>query len=93
MDTGKIELNGECGKQIQCEHAPIVCYGCWRFTPCWDADHSVNLNTVQLDLEDFKQRGRPFHHMIQKTQEAKYQIIFVMNAADRYKQAMASDAL
>jgi len=93
LDTGKIELNGECGKQIQCEQAPIVCYGCWRFTPCWDADHSVNLNTVQLDLEDFKQRGKPFHHMVQKTQEAKYRIIFVMNAADRYRQAMASETL
>lgn len=92
LDTGKIEVSGECGKQIQCEHAPIVCYGCWRFTPCWDADHSVNLNTVQLDLEDFKQRGKPFHHMIQKTQEAKYQIILVMNAADRYRQTMTSEA-
>ena len=87
--TGKIELTGECGKQIQCENAPIICYGCPRFIPCWDADHSINLNIVQLEIDDFKKRGKPFQHMVQRAQEAKYQIIFVMNAADRHRQALA----
>ena len=92
LKTGHIELTGECGKQIQCQHAPIVCYGCRRFIPCWDADHSVNLNTVQREIDDYKQKGKPFQHMVQRAQESKYQIIGVMNATDRYRQAMVQEA-
>jgi len=88
LETGQIELTGECGKQIQCEYAPIVCYGCYRFRPCWDADHGVNLNTVQRDIDDCKRRGKPFQNMVEKAMEAKYQIILVMNAADRYRQSL-----
>lgn len=89
--TGKIELTGECGKLIQCEYAPITCYGCARFIPCWDADHSVNLATVQREIEDYKQRGKPFEHLVEKAQVAKYQIILVMNSADRYRQGCMSE--
>lgn len=85
-ETGQIELTGECGKHIQCEFAPITCYGCTRFIPCWDADHGVNLATVQREIDDYKQRGKPFEHMVEKALEAKYQIVLVMNAADRYRQ-------
>jgi integrase len=84
--TGKIELTGECGKKIQCEFAPITCYGCVRFIPCWDADHSINLTAVQREIDDYKQRGRSFQQMVEKAQTIKYQIILVMNAADRYQQ-------
>lgn len=89
LETGQIELIGECGKQIQCEHAPIACYGCTRFIPCWDADHSVNLSIVQREIDDGKRRGSPFQHMVEKAREAKYQIVLVMNAADRYQQELA----
>jgi integrase len=93
LETGQIELTGECGKQIQCEHGPIICYGCPRFIPCWDADHSVNLSVVQREIDDFNQRGKPFQHMVERAREAKYRIIFVMNAADLYRQSMTEDAL
>lgn len=85
-ETGKVELTGECGKRIQCEFAPITCYGCVRFIPCWDADHSVNLTIVQREIDDYKRRGQPFRLMVEKAQMAKYHIILVMNAVDRYKQ-------
>jgi integrase len=87
LETGKIELTGECGKLIKCEYAPITCYGCARFIPCCDADHSINLNAVQREIDDFRKRGRPFQHMVEKALEVKYQILLVMNAVDRYRQS------
>lgn len=93
QETGQIELTGECGKQIQCEYAPIFCYGCHRFNPCWDADHGINLAIVQREIDDCKRRGKPFQHMVEKAVQAKYQIILVMNAADRYRQSRDQENL
>jgi integrase len=91
--TGKLELTGECGKLIQCEFAPISCYGCSRFIPCWDADHAVNLTIVQQEIDEYKGRGKPFQHMVERALAAKYQIIMVMNAVERYRQGLASGPL
>jgi len=91
-ETGKIELTGECGKLVKCEYAPITCYGCMRFIPCWDADHGVNLAVVQEEIEDYKKRGTPFQQLIEKAQVAKYQIVLVMNAAALYSQACTPEA-
>ena len=85
LRTGRVELTGECGTRIQCEYAPISCYGCNRFIPCWDADHSINLEIIQQEINDYSRRGKPFQHLIERAISAKYQIIIVMNAADRYK--------
>ncbi|WP_377701616.1 hypothetical protein [Pseudoduganella sp. UC29_71] len=90
LRTGNVELTGECGKQIQCEYAPISCYGCSRFIPCWDADHSINLDIVQQEINDCSRRGRPFQHLTERALTAKYQIIIIMNAADRYKENIVS---
>jgi hypothetical protein len=87
LQTGRTELTGECGKQIQCEHAPITCYGCHRFIPCFDADHSVNLDIVQREIDHFKKSGKPYEHLIKRCQTSKYEILLVMNACDRYQQA------
>lgn len=92
LRTGETLLAGECGKKIQCEHAPIACYGCHRFIPCWDADHSMNLRNVQEEIDSFKQMGKPFQHMVDKALEAKYQILFVMNASEIYRKTLSIDA-
>lgn len=88
LETGRIEDAGECGKEIACENAPIVCYGCFRFRPCWDADHSVNLKVVQREIDDMSKRGKPFQHMVDRARTARNWIIIVMNAADRYRDAI-----
>lgn len=88
LDTGKIEDAGACGKSIACANAPIVCYGCVRFTPCWDADHGVNLRIAEKEIEDMSKRGKPFEHMVNRARSAKNKIILVINAADRYRQAL-----
>lgn len=92
METGEIEKTGECGKDITCDFAPITCYGCFRFTPCWDADHSINVNIVQREIDDYSLRGKPFEHMVERARTAKNRIILVMNAADRYQDAMREEA-
>lgn len=88
LETGRIEETGECGKAISCADAPIVCYGCFRFRPCWDADHRINLEIVQREIDDMSQRGKPFQDMVTRARTAKNQIIIIMNAADRYRDAM-----
>lgn len=93
QDTGKLEHTGECGKSIACTNAPIVCYGCFRFIPCWDADHSINLRIAEKEIENMSKRGTPFQHMLDRARSAKNKIILVMNAADRYRQALQTGAL
>lgn len=88
QDFGKLENIGECGKSMVCANAPIVCYGCSRFVPCWDADHSINLRLVEQEIEDMRKLGKPFEHMVDRAIRAKNKIIIVMYAADRYHQAL-----
>ncbi len=88
QSTGKLENTGECGKSIACASAPIVCYGCVRFIPCFDADHSINLRIAESEIDDMTKRGKPFLHMVERARSAKNKIILVMNAADRYRQAL-----
>lgn len=91
-ETGQIEDVGECGRSIACMDAPLVCYGCYRFIPCWDADHSINLRKAQQDMDDHSKRGKPFEHLVEKARTAKNQIILIMGAADRYRDAMQRGA-
>ncbi len=92
QNAGKLEDTGECGKSIACANAPIVCYGCVRFIPCWDADHGINLRIAEKEIEDMRKRGKPFESMLDRARSAKNKIILVMNAADRYRQALQSGA-
>jgi integrase len=89
--SGKFEDVGECGKGIACANAPIVCYGCARFIPCWDADHGVNLQIAEKEFEDMSRRGKPFRHMVDRARSVKNMIILVMNAAAQYRQALQSE--
>lgn len=88
ITNGQIEHVGECGKDVACAEAPISCYGCFRFRPCWDADHRINLNIVQREIDDMSQHGKPFQHLVDKAKMAKQNILMVMNAADRYQDAV-----
>ncbi len=80
--SGRFEDVGECGKAIVCESAPIACYGCFRFNPCWDADHSINLRLVEGQIAEMSRRGKPFQHLVDKARQAKIHIVLVMNAID-----------
>lgn len=53
------ETTGECGRDQICQYAPITCYECPRYIPCYDADHTINLNLVQEEIESARSGGLP----------------------------------
>lgn len=87
IDTGRTVLTGECGKQIHCEAAPLTCYDCNKFIPCFDADHSLNLDIIQKEINIYRYAGTAYQHLVEKAKSIKYSIELVMAAADRYHQA------
>jgi hypothetical protein len=43
-------------------------------------------------MDDNSKRGKPFEHLVEKARTAKNQIILIMFAADRYRDAMRGGA-
>lgn len=82
LSSGRRELTGECGKTNACEYAPIACYSCPRFTPCFDADHSINLQHVEAEINKFQQGGRPFYALVNQYKDARRYIMLVVAAAN-----------
>lgn len=91
--TGSRELTGECGKTIACNYAPLACYPCPRFTPCFDADHSINLRFVESEIKKYEGFGLPFRVHINKFKAAKHYILLVVAAANKYQRALAKQEL
>jgi len=90
LDSGRTILTGECGKEIRCEAAPLTCYGCGRFRPCFDADHSLNLEAAQREIDRYKTAGTAYRHLAQKAWELRLRIEVVMVACDRYQQGISA---
>jgi len=90
MDSGRTELTGECGRRIACQYAPIACYSCPRFVPCYDADHGINLKIVEAEIKQFEAAGRPYQHLLKMNKEARLYIQLVVAAAERYRNALAA---
>jgi hypothetical protein len=57
VDSARHVTTGECGRDRACQFAPIVCYGCHRFKPCFDVDHSINLEVVVEEIESARHGG------------------------------------
>lgn len=53
------ETTGECGQAEVCQYAPIACYECARFRPCYDTDHTINLERVQREIDIARAGGLP----------------------------------
>lgn len=88
---GRVELVGECGTELRCEAAPLGCYDCNRFIPCWDADHSINLNEVVGEINKYERAGLAFQDHVKKGKHVKYKIILVMNACDLICQSQGNN--
>ncbi|MFZ3017312.1 MAG: tyrosine-type recombinase/integrase [Gallionella sp.] len=86
IESGRTELTGECGKQISCQFAPFTCYECNKFIPCYDADHSVNLDIVQREIDEYKNAGTAYRQMVKKAQTIKIHIQLVIAACVLYQQ-------
>lgn len=89
LATGRRELTGECGKTNACQYAPLACYSCIRFTPCFDADHSINLRFVESEIIKYGSGGLPFRELTNQFKAAKHYITLVMSAANQYQNALS----
>lgn len=88
LSTGRRELAGECGKTSACQYAPIACYSCPRFTPCFDADHSANLRLVEAEISKFEQGGLPFRELTNQYKDARRYILLVVASANQYQNGL-----
>lgn len=91
-DGTRKELSGECGANISCQYAPISCYACPQFIPCYDADHSINLEKVEAEIQRYDFAGKPFQKMLEMSKEARLYIMLVIAASERYREALGLDA-
>ncbi|BBS86065.1 tyrosine-type recombinase/integrase [Aeromonas media] len=89
LSTGRSELTGECGKTNACQYAPLACYSCIRFTPCFDADHSINLGFAESEIIKYEGGGLPFRELANQFKAAKRYIMLVVAAANQYQNALA----
>ncbi|TXH77662.1 hypothetical protein [Thauera aminoaromatica] len=89
LATGRRELTGECGKKNACQYAPIACYPCPRFVPCFDADHSVNLHLVEAEINKYESGGLPFRALANQFKDARRYILLVIAAANQYRDTVA----
>ena len=90
LATGRRELTGECGKANACQYAPIACYPCNRFTPCFDADHSINLLFAESEIKKYESSGLlPFRELANEFKEARRYILLVVAAAKLYQNSLA----
>lgn len=89
LETGRIDLTGECGREVACQYAPIACYACNRFVPCFDADHTINLDIVDREIEQCKKRGLAFKAMLERSKDARRYIMLVTAATEQRRCAEA----
>ncbi|MCH7373579.1 hypothetical protein [Aeromonas sp. MR16] len=89
LATGRRELTGECGKTNACEYAPLACYSCPRFTPCFDADHSINLRFAESEISKYEGGGLPFRELANQFKAVKHYIMLVVAAANLYQITLA----
>jgi hypothetical protein len=87
----RVEFIGECGKQIRCQFAPFTCYECNKFIPCFDAEHSLNLDIIQEEINQYKKAGTAYKQLVEKFKSIKYRIQLVMAACDRRRQALEGE--
>lgn len=78
-DTGRREVTAECGRESLCGYAPLACYDCKRFHPCWDADHTINLAVVTREIADFEGQGLAMQHEVKKYKQLRNSIRIVIN--------------
>lgn len=88
METMRTEVTGECGRTVACDYAPVACYTCRRFIPCYDADHSINLTVVEREIEHAEGYGLPMRSELAKYKHAANAIRVVIALCETKKAAV-----
>lgn len=84
---GRREMVAECGRRSLCGYAPLACYDCNKFRPCWDADHTINLDLVNREIADFEGMGLAMRHEAQKYKHLRNAIRIVISICQLKSQA------
>jgi integrase len=92
LDTGRVETTAMCGRKVACSYAPIVCYACPRFIPCYDADHTINLDVVEREIQASEGRGLAMQHDVQRWRTIRNHIRLVIAACDNKRRALETKA-
>jgi integrase len=87
METLRTEVTGECGRTVACDYAPVACYTCKRFIPCYDADHSINLTVVEREIKHAEGHGLPMRSELAKYKHISNAIRVVIAICETKKAA------
>lgn len=82
LETGRREVTAECGRETLCGYAPLACYECPKFRPCFDADHSINLELVNREITTFSGQGLAMQHEVQKYKHLRNAIRVVIGICE-----------
>lgn len=90
LDRGRRETTGECGRPQICQYAPIACYECHRFKPCYDVDHTINLDRVIEELNAATGGGLPRQADIKRYLHIANRIRVVISICDAKREAITT---
>lgn len=91
VDRTRREITGECGRHQICQYAPIACYECPRFKPCYDVDHTINLERVNEEVESARNGGLPRQADMKRYMHIANRIRIVINICDVKRQAIEAE--
>lgn len=88
METMRTEVTGECGRTVACDYAPVACYTCKRFIPCYDSVHSINLTVVEREIKHAEGHGLPMRSELAKYKHIANAIRVVIAICETKKAAV-----
>ncbi|MBB5503157.1 hypothetical protein [Paraburkholderia sp. MM5384-R2] len=90
VDRSRRENTGGCRRQV-CQDAPITCYDCHRFKPCYDADHTINLERVNEEIASAEGGGLPRQVDLKRFKHIANRIRVVINICEAKREAVAAE--
>lgn len=87
-DGTKRETTGGCGNDEICAYAPISCYDCPRFKPAYDADHTINLDTVTDEIVSARGGGLQRQNDVRRYSHIANRIRTVIAVCELKRQAV-----
>lgn len=90
VETGLLETTGACGRMVACQYAPLSCYGCHRFIPCYDADHSINLALVEKEIARSADGGLAMGHELERWRKLAARVVVVINLCKAHFEGLRS---
>lgn len=90
-DRSRRETTGECGRDHICQYAPITCYDCSRFKPCYDVDHAINLDIVVDEIQSAQHGGLQRQTDVKRYTHIANRIRVVINVCEVKRAAVEAE--